>query len=789
MAESPNALPTPSDRSQRVEGGYDDATLLDIYTQYKKESFDGRIHFERQILKVIWYVLRRQWIYYNSVRGEWTDKRLAKWIPRPVSPLPDEAVQTIRAMFQSIKLDVTVRPNGGDPENVAAAAVCDSLIPLLYEEHDMDAAMSEFDWWLIVAGNAFLYSYWDYDIKYGATTITLEQCQQCGNAYPSNELTGATPTCPDCGGNVFQTATNPMTGEPVQRLEPNGKGVTVALSPLEVAGPNSYTRFSDWPYHFVLRWRARSYYENHPDLKDQVSKIRWQKTPQDRSLQIFKSLPYQNDIGIVSTGSSAGQATEEEGCAELELWIRPCQTYPKGCVFRVVNDDMVLQIPSEHLPGPFPYTDIEGNPILTFTHATYKHVGGRTFGEGALDSALTLIDQINQNNSMIQMGVQRMSNPIWVVPKGAGIQKFTGEPGFQLEWNPLTVGGNAKPERLDGLPVNPSLVQLVEMYTRLWEEATGTLDVLKGIKPGSDMPFSAMQLLVERGQARFASVFKARGAAYRDVVKFQLELERDFGPVERTLPMLNPTKSYTFEAFKNAQLQGAFSIIVEDGSTAPKSNLGMRAAMEHANQLGMLDMTDPDQKYEGLKLMGLTRMVPSLDVHVQAALQKQEAFERWLEDPAAQQASFQQAEEQVAQYEESLQTIQAPEPSLSPDNDGMAQSPLPPPPSPTATTPLKWKPWYSPVVHRQEFVKWANSDRMRELMQQNPSIEPLLEAHLAEIDQAIAMAMPQQPQPGQPNQPKKPGGAGAGMNNSNRESTQGNEPSGNKESGQNQGPA
>jgi hypothetical protein len=48
-----------------------------------------------------------------------------------------------------------------------------------------------------------------------------------------------------------------------------------------------------------------------------------------------------------------------------------------------------------------------------------------------------------------------------------------------------------------------------------------------------------------------------------------------------------------------------------------------------------VNLHDPDQQYEALRLMGLTKMVPALDINVQSALQKQQLFEEWAADPRA----------------------------------------------------------------------------------------------------------------------------------------------------------
>jgi hypothetical protein len=81
---------------------------------------------------------------------------------------------------------------------------------------------------------------------------------------------------------------------------------------------------------------------------------------------------------------------------------------------------------------------------------------------------------------------------------------------------------------------------------------------------------------------------------------------------------------------------------------------------------------------------------------------------------------------------------------------------------------LAWKRWYNPRIHRQEFLKWMNSDRMIEMCAQNPALEPLCDAHMNDIDMAIAQEAQQQAMMQAP-PPPKPQGAGMAMKNSNQE--------------------
>ncbi len=760
---------------------YSDEEILELWQEIKKETVDTQWVFHRQWQRNIWYILGRQWIEYQARFGGWRDKRMAAWIPRPVTNKCKETVQAIRAMFASIAISVNIRPNGAEPENIAAAATADDLATLLHEVHHMNQALSEFDFWLIALGNAFLYTFLDYDIKHGMLTITAEECQGCHNVYPSDQLTGAQPECPECGGTTFVQATNPETGEPIQTTQPKGVPATIVLSPLELCFPNSYQRFDDVPYVVRARWRTKRYYESQPSLKPLVDSITWQKSPTDHSLALFTGLAQMNDLGITSgyglDGAGRGMS-DLQGVAEYEVSMKPTEKYPEGLVFRVIQDQSPIVVhleDTEGLPGPLPYKDAKGRPLFTFCHATFDQVGGRILGSGPIDVIIEKQNQLNQLDSHTLLCLSRTANPVILEPKGAEIQRMTGMPGAVWKWNPLTVGGQAKPERWPGIPIDASIISLREQYLRDIEELAATFDILKGMKPAGVEAFSALQLLVERSQARFASVFQSRGEAYKEWVRFALELERAYGPETRTQAVLSPARKWTFQTFKRADLQGSVAVVVEDGSTTPKTSLGLRASVEHANGLGLLNMTDPDVQYTALKLFGLTKMVPTLDIHMQTALQKQDAFEKWVINKKAVAQAVMLAQQQQQLYQQQLTvhqqaTSQQLAGSTDPKNPLPAPLPLPPPPpSPLDGTPLRWQPWYNAQIHLQEFLKWANDDHIRELMTTNPAVENFLRMHMQEI----LAAMPQPvapPLPGAAAAGAGAAGAGMALGNSNRNS-------------------
>lgn len=700
--------------------------------------------WEREWLRDLFYIANRQWITYHPTRREWVDKRLSKWIPRPVTNKIAEILQAIRTNFAAINLSIKARPLGTDTQSIAASEITDQMAPLIHEEHAMGMVMREADFWFIATGNACVQVSWDKDKRYNKVFIPFEQCLQCGTVSPPQDIVQAGQVCPVCGGAAFQPAMDP-TGKPIGEWHAFGKGKTTALSPFEYAFPSHVTRFDELPYIIRLRWRDKHWFEsNMPEL---VSKMVWEKSPSDRSLQIFKSLALQNDVGTGTNFSYLGTAGSDtvEGVTEYELWIKPNNDFPEGYVMRIIGDKspMILHIEeSEAIPGPIPYKDIEGQPLFPFMHAQYEHMGGRLLGRSAVSPLIQKQDQLNQLDSLVQLMLQRTANPVWVVPEGAGIDHFTGEPGLILKWNPLAAGGQAKPERVAGSDIPGSLFELRAQILKDMEELSGAFDIIKGQKPTGVEAFSALQLLVERSQSRFTSAFQARGEMYRQWFSVAIELERQYGPQQRTKAVVGNNKGYTFQHFENAQLQGQITIAIEDGSNVPKTSLGKRAAVEQANNLQLLDPSDPEQRQALLATFGLADLIPSLSYHINTSATIQDAFEQWAVNPVG-------------------------------------------------PSPLVVKPWFDPRIHWTERVKWLNTDKMRELLAQNPLLEPVVTQHLMELQ--LFMAPPVvDPKTGQPIQQAgpTPQGSGMAMTNSNRESGATDTlPRGTKQTGPNVGPA
>ncbi len=718
------------------------ANALKLLTETRKFCDPGREQFEQGWWRVIQYFLNRQWIYWDPSSRTFSDKRLAKWVPKPVTNKIRETFDSIFALVQDITPSVKPSPVGRAPKNVIAAETADEMAPLIHLEHGMDDVMATADFWAILIGNAYLHPHWDKDDQSQKKDVPLWKCQLCQAVTPPDAIVAAGQKCPNCQSSALVQAIDQM-GKPMTMPVTLGKGRTIACSPLEILLPLYAQSFAAVDRLIFLTWLPKHQIE--AMAPESAKRVNWTLSPQQRALQLYRSLAMQSDLPMMPQQWNTNSAMNEvEGATIQYLWVKAGKQYDQGVYLPFIGEgdaaipayELVEQAQAESGAGQgsqpmIPYTDSKGAALWPWVHYPYKPVAGRLYAQGAMETIMQKQDQINQIDSMTQLTANRMGNPIWLEPKGAEVERFTGEPGLIVRYQTVGPSG-AKPERIAGENPPSSFFQLRQQFLADIEDATGTYDVVKGSKPSGVEAFSALNLLVERSQSRFTPVFKARGRAYRDWFAVAIEMERTFGPGERVQNVQGPNQTWTQKTFQNANLQGSIEIKVEDGSNTPKTALGRRAAIEHSNQLGLLTpQANPDQMYTLMQELGVANLSPSLDADVKSCLQEQQAFEDWA-------------------------------------SEGMQ-----------GASPLVRMPWHNDQVHIAENRKWMNGDRVREILATAgpaaPAIVQLLQQHLIDHQIALNAQMMMGAETGKPEGGGEPGGgggrgAGRAMGDSNRES-------------------
>jgi hypothetical protein len=746
---------TPEDPYSNLEG------LKQCFRDAYRRCFDRREMFEAVWWRLLLYVLGRQWIYYDRGSGRWLDKRLQKWIPKPVTNKIAETVAAIMSVFGSVTLAAVAKPEGADPKDVQTAETATKYEPAIRAEHSMEENELESDFWLATLGNVLWQPWWDTSGGGPQRFVPFERCLVCQTVSSPVEIKAAGDVCPQCASQGFEEAVDPQTGATLGRKISQGRGRTDIVSSFEVAIPPIFVRADDTDELIRIRWRTKSYCEDYYP-EDVVKNISWEQTSNEHTLQLYRALANATDIGGMPAGGLGGGdvPTESEGITEYELWKKPCKKYPKGLVLRAFGegeDATILQMPQQGLPGPLPLQTPQGEYVWPWIHIGYERFGGRLWHRSPLEHLIEKQNQINQIDSLIQLIVQRTSNPVWLEPKGAEVKKFTGEPGLVVKYNPLVAGGNAKPERIEGSQVPSSLVRIREMLLTDIENLAGTYDIIKGQKPTGVEAFSALQLLVERSQSRYGPVLKNRGKGYRRWYQVALEMERKWGPQERALSVMGPNAAYTMQTFAQTDLMGSVKIEVEDGSDMPKTSLGKRAAVEQLRNFGVVNTQNPETAYRILQIFGQTDLWPGLDAHIQAALREQDEFERWA-----------LAVQFIAVPPEAMMG-----PAGAIVTDPMTGQPQMQeiPPQPDQPPPGEMQIWHDHAVHAAEHRKWANGDTMTRMLKEKPEITPFLTWFIQQHDmmlqqQAMAEAAAQEPA----GRDGKGVGGGRALSNSNQES-------------------
>lgn len=711
----------------------DDEKLSKFYAQFERQALSGRQAYEQEWWRKLLYRSGRQWITLGR-NGKWRDKNLARWVPKPVTNKVAETYSAINSVFSTVDPSCLARPLGNNPADILTAETATQLEEAIKADHRMRRVWARANFWHIMLGNVVLHPWWDPDSSSHVVTLPFYQCATCQQNYPPEALgSGYCPTCGPMGALTEAPEKGPQ-GEPLRKEYGFGHGRTAVLSPFETLIPDTYPDFEDSPGVIVQKWRHKWYYERRfgEEGMKALTDIGWSTAPEDQSLQLLRSLASLPDLhdgraDQVATGNDGGA----EGTVERTLWHKPCDEFPDGLWMQVAGggkggNNTPLRLDEQSKPQPLPYQTSTEKPLWPFVHLVYERVEGRLWGETPVSLVLQKNDQINQLDSMMQMMATRTANPVWLHPKGADVKHLTGEPGLVIKYNPLAgAGGNAKPERIEGANIPGSLPLMRRDLIADIENLVGTYDIIKGSKPSGVEAFSALQLLVERSQSRFGPVLQERGEAHGQWYQIALELERAYGPPERTFAVMGPNAQWTFQQFKQADLSGNVVFTVEDGSQVPKTNLGKRAAIDQLRQLQVIDFLNPDIQYRTLQVFGQTDLNPTLDVHVRMALQEQAAWEEWAQQ---------------------VQQVQPP-PMMTPfgmtpavQADPATGAIVPMGPQPNIPPPGQRQVWNDDKIHAAQHIRWANGDGVQRLLKLKPFLTVFLTQFIEQHTLAIMQA-------------------------------------------------
>lgn len=602
-----------------AEDPYDKKKVAARVLEFIRDCDKQRWGYERLWFQSVLYYLGNQWIKYDSRSRRWQEKKLRKWVPKPVTNRYASTVNTIVSAIQATKVLPSAWPATGDPADVGSANVADRVIEVISNEIKSEHVRKQLAKWMVLCGDAFAYVHYDKNDKtLGYVKITSQQCQACGAVAQPLEFAQG---CPQCGVTLPPVAALDEMGSPVGEDYAKGRMVVDVLAPLEVYLNPDIVQM-ERQTRFAL---ARSF--THDYVKQtygvDAANLSTDSSGASRTAQYFmEALAYSTEhSGSNLSGSSHANRVTLYTYVEL-----PSEDYPEGLEVLMASDETVLEVgPSSHYEEQRDGSKQYYLPLVKFG---YEMVPGRLYSKTPAYDLIPKQDQLNRLESLIEMSVMKGVYVTWLLPTGSSISETSGEPGQRVRYTPTGTGG-FKPEVITTQPFPPILLEWKTQIQADFEEIGGTFDALKGNTPRGVSAGYAIQLLTERSYGRFASVFADWETGWVDLYSLSLKMFRTYVTEPRLRKLKGASGGWEITAFKNSDLSGAVDLRIEGAASKPRSKLAEQALVESLAKLGVINAQDPEQRYEIAKMFGMSSVLGVHDEDVRYATGEWEALLAW----------------------------------------------------------------------------------------------------------------------------------------------------------------
>jgi hypothetical protein len=441
-------------------------------------------------------------------------------------------------------------------------------------------------------------------------------CQTCQQTFAPDEAQEG--VCPKCESPNIAPAP-----EGVGENLPTGKLDLEVFSPFETYFDLEGKLWKDqqqimtrrrYPIDFIRRKFDR--FDLEPDNNSNVGGA--------IGLNLLRAIAYAAGNAVYGTGIASGRSLGDDQNITVDCqWVRPCTDFPDGLVSYWANNEIINE---KEVKEGIPYRNIKGDPLWPWHHVKFDEVPGRAFGKTPLDDVAPKQEQRNKLESLIQMIITRCANPVWLTAKNTGITEITGEPGQVIEGNWL-MDPRLKPERVEGSNIPTSLIAWLEKIDSDINDVAGIFEVLKGSAPPGVTAGTALRLLLERAMTRYTPVADRYENEWQAVCEDLLCIAQQFWVEERHLKVQGPGKTWEIKAFTKADIQGQIDVVVEAGSSLPKSLVGEQALITDLVSMQVINPTLPETQYKILERFGSTDLLGDTDANIRYAQRENWMFQ------------------------------------------------------------------------------------------------------------------------------------------------------------------
>ncbi len=548
-----------------------------------------------------------QWIVFDGNQetgGVWRKLTVSKaneYIPRPVTNLIFDGYQTLKSYLIKNKPRSSVRPNTQTYRDKSAARIADLILETNWERLQEPANYEQAAACLITYGTVFKKSYWDTS---SANMVKVPRMEQRPKMDPQ---TGA------MIGMEEVASVDPATGDVLFDELPLGDVNTDIVEPYRIAlDPlaNDLHK-ARWIMEYSIQpvaWIQEVYGKDpmsapgYTGRAEEVGPESGLSGSMKRFSQLKTSSGVKNQSSLEGATGNSGDYQLGNSAVVKEYYERPSIKHPKGRLVVVANS-IPLYAGDSPTQGP------EQGDWHPYSECRWELVPGRFWGKSPLDAGVEIQKQINSIDSVIILTRKTMAIPQKLVPTSAGIPPgtWTGRPGQQINYRE----SGSPPSIIPAHGVDVTVFKEREQRAEDLKNVMGAIDILKGDRPPGVTAASALNLLYEVGTGKLFPVLERWKRFVESDQKKQLKVvskgykepRPDF--IRMMMGKNTELSPEAINKFIGTDLYDNCNVVVEAGSNVPKLQAAKQAALEQVAALGVLDLTDPQNRVEYLDQMGI----------------------------------------------------------------------------------------------------------------------------------------------------------------------------------------
>lgn len=591
--------------------------LLNKIAEFRSRVRNGRSLVLRNKFENALFYLGQQWITYDtSLRGFRYVNYNTK-SPRPVTNRYKAILDSIDSVLARVDPQLSAAPGTEKDDDRLTAELAQHVVKYCEKVVRLPELRARLSKGLVILNDMYLVL--GYDIEGGPRNLVPAWVcpQHPMRPYSALEAQQLGGVCPEDGQPLVQDP-DPSHGTEV----PEGVLTTDVVTPFEMWVDYSIDKMCDQP---VVMWRRMRPYpwvwQRYPETKGKV--VKGYNATADIGLQYLYTI-----IRLTPSkyGSVFGSQVFSESVLVDDVWILPDKDLPKGAMVRVVNEDTIVEAVDLAYHDGTP--DKPGRPFIPVVHYRYDYVPGAHVATGPADHLKEPQKERNRLQASVSLYFARSGNGVWAIPEGADLPTITGDEGLILRYDYKATGG-ATPQRIEGARLPASFWQRFNQIDNDMDNIAGTYDILRGNRPPNVESGYALDILRDRAQSRFSTLFMNWERGYAEWARMAFYIFRLHAPDEVYYQLRGEEGRWLVQKIKAADLRGGVDLDVESGSGQPKSLLQHRAAMEQAINMGLINPQDPKQRLKGLRIIGLPEMVGDMDADDRYISEEHQEFIKW----------------------------------------------------------------------------------------------------------------------------------------------------------------